>query len=75
MDFHYLSINGDVVERGFVEADPGYLYGYGLFETINVQNSQMEFYKEHMERLIKCSRKIGLSFKEDPFRIEEDCKR
>jgi 4-amino-4-deoxychorismate lyase len=64
-----------VVERGFVEADPGYLYGYGLFETINVQNGKMDFYQEHMERLIKSSRKIGLNFKRDPFMIEEDCNR
>ncbi|WKY47990.1 aminotransferase class IV [Eubacteriaceae bacterium ES3] len=63
------------MERGFVEADPGYLYGYGLFETINVQEGNMEFYHEHMERLIKSSPKIGLAFKNDPFKIEEDCYR
>ncbi|KNF09204.1 aminotransferase, class IV [Gottschalkia purinilytica] len=67
----YISINGKIVEDKNSSISPmseGYMFGYGLFETIKVVNSKMCFLEEHIERLKKSCKKIGLEFN---FNIKE----
>jgi len=49
------------------------LYGYGVFETINVFESKVIFFQEHMERLKSSSSVIGLDCDFDDVRISNDC--
>ncbi|WP_050740119.1 aminotransferase class IV [Acetobacterium bakii] len=53
--------------------DQGYLYGYGVFETINVVASKVIFFAEHMKRLKSSSAVIGLQVTFDEDRILRDC--
>jgi len=53
--------------------DPGYLYGYGVFETLNVYESKVIFFQEHMNRLKSSSSLIGLEFAFDDTEILNDC--
>lgn len=56
-----------------IPLDPGYLYGYGVFETLNVYESKVVFFPEHMERLKSSSALIGLEFTFDDTQILNDC--
>jgi 4-amino-4-deoxychorismate lyase len=56
-----------------VPVDQGYLYGYGVFETINIFESKAIFFAEHMERLKSSSAVIGLRCDFDDDRILSDC--
>ncbi|KXG75526.1 D-alanine aminotransferase [Thermotalea metallivorans] len=50
----YISLNGKIIkdhEAGISPVSEGFMYGYGLFETVKVQEGKMYFFTEHMERL------------------------
>ncbi|MCF8011547.1 MAG: aminotransferase class IV [Clostridiales bacterium] len=60
----YTSINGNIVKKD--EAlisiyDRGFLYGYGLFETIRVYNGQPLFVKKHLDRLLNSAPQINIA--------------
>ncbi|MBE3572771.1 MAG: aminotransferase class IV [Moorella humiferrea] len=40
-------------------ADPGFLYGAGLFETIRIEKGRALFLAEHLQRLISSARRLG----------------
>jgi branched-subunit amino acid aminotransferase/4-amino-4-deoxychorismate lyase len=42
--------------------DTGFLYGYGLFETILIQKKISIFFKEHFNRLEKSAKVLGIPF-------------
>lgn len=41
----------------------GYKYGLGLFETMLVSDGEIEFFKEHMDRLYKSCKVLGITFR------------
>ena len=45
---------------------PGFLYGYGLFETMLAKKGRVLFLEEHLERLFKSAKKIALPIKQTP---------
>ncbi|MGV8906935.1 MAG: aminotransferase class IV [Acetobacterium sp.] len=49
------------------------MYGYGVFETINVHDNQVIFFAEHMERLKSSSVLIGLKCEFNDAQILADC--
>ncbi len=61
----YICVNGRILERsqGVIPAlDRGFLYGYGLFETIRILPKGPVFLEDHLNRLEDSAAKIGLKF-------------
>ncbi|MPW25084.1 4-amino-4-deoxychorismate lyase [Alkalibaculum sp. M08DMB] len=58
----YISCNGILTDNQLIPLDQGYLYGYGLFETLKVKYNKILFFNEHMDRISKSSEKIGIKF-------------
>lgn len=56
-----------------IPLDPGYLYGYGVFETINVYDAKPAFFGEHIKRLESSSLLIDLECQFDVSGILMDC--
>lgn len=72
---HYVSYNGKISEECLIPLDQGFLYGYGVFETINIVKGQPVFFAEHMERLQKSALLVGLQLDPDCSRILADCEK
>ena len=56
-------INGALVPRSRASVsvfDHGFLYGYGLFETMRAYNGEIFLLERHLERLSKSADKIGI---------------
>ncbi|SHH13861.1 aminotransferase class IV [Clostridium grantii] len=52
----FLSLNGELIEEKDMKIFPlgeDFMYGYGLFETVKIQNNKTIFMKEHVKRLLK----------------------
>lgn len=59
----YISLNGKIAkahEAGISPVSEGFMYGYGLFETVKVQAGKMYFFAEHMERLRRGCGVLGM---------------
>lgn len=59
----YVSINGKLVslEKATISVESeGFLYGYGVFETIKFENRRIYFLKEHVERMKAGLEKLNL---------------
>lgn len=55
-------LNGSLqpmAETAINPADPGFLYGAGLFETIRIEKGQALFLSEHLDRLTGSARRLG----------------
>ncbi|GAF25332.1 branched-chain amino acid aminotransferase/4-amino-4-deoxychorismate lyase [Moorella thermoacetica Y72] len=48
-----------LTETAINPADPGFLYGAGLFETIRIEDGRALFLTEHLDRLTSSSRRLG----------------
>lgn len=57
-------LNGSIVEADTIEdiLEPGFLFGWGVFETLRVYNGSVSFLKEHLSRLKDGCGKISLAF-------------
>lgn len=58
-------INGQIVPEsraGIPVDDSGYLFGYGVFETLVARGETPLFLREHYERMRQNARTLGLSF-------------
>lgn len=71
----YVSYNGNLSKECQMPLDQGFLYGYGVFETINVSNGKPIFFDEHMERFKKSALVMGLHLQGDPDQIRTDCEK
>lgn len=63
-------LNGALVPRSQSRISPfdyGFLYGYGLFETMRAYSGRIFRLQQHLERLSRSARTIGLSL---PFSME-----
>lgn len=50
---------------------PGFLYGWGLFETMRATNNKIVYFAAHLARLKKSSRLISLRFPYPPEKLKE----
>ena len=57
-------LNGSLISRSQAQVsifDQGFLYGYGLFETMHAYHGKIFLLKQHLKRLLGSSEIIGLS--------------
>lgn len=59
----YVSYNGKLSKECQIPLDQGFLYGYGVFETINVVGGKAVFFDDHMDRFKKSALVMGLHLK------------
>ncbi|MFZ7120291.1 MAG: aminotransferase class IV [Eubacteriaceae bacterium] len=69
----YISVNGKLTKNCFVPLDEGYIYGYGLFETIKVYNKKIFFFHEHMQRFLDACKVLDLDLPCEIDCIKEYC--
>ncbi|AFA47406.1 aminotransferase class IV [Acetobacterium woodii] len=69
----YVSYNRELLKDCQVPLDQGFLYGYGLFETINVVKEKPLFFDEHMTRLKNSAVTIGLKLEMSLDQLYTDC--
>lgn len=67
-------LNGDIQEAKNIEniLEPGYLFGWGAFETLRIYNGKAAFPEEHIERLKEGCEKILLNSPKISFQEEID---
>ena len=64
MDFKYFSQNGKIlpIEQAVIPmSNIEYSYGFGVYENIRISNGTIYFIKDHVERLLKSARIIGIT--------------
>ena len=69
-------LNGDLVPRSKAKLSPfdhGFLYGYGLFETMRSYNGTIFRIGRHLERLQKSAKIMSLATKLASFDLEKAC--
>jgi len=71
----YASYNGEISKEPQISLDQGFLYGYGVFETINVAQGKPVFFDDHMERFKQSALVMGLKLISHPDQIGRDCQR
>lgn len=74
----YVWMNGEIIpaEKAKVSVnDYGFLYGFGLFETIRAYNGKPFMLEAHLERLNGSLRSLGLSFRIDVDEIRKAIRR
>lgn len=67
-------INGALVPRGEARISPfdrGFLYGYGLFETMRSYRGWVFRLDRHLARLMRSAERLGLAALLDPVTLEE----
>lgn len=72
----YISVNGSLLKEKEICISPmsgGYMYGYGLFETVKVYEGKAIFIEEHIERLIKGCEELKLKINNHLNSIKEYC--
>lgn len=69
----YASYNGEISKEPQISLDQGFLYGYGVFETINVAHGKPSFFADHMERFKQSALVMGLNLTSHPDQIKADC--
>jgi branched-subunit amino acid aminotransferase/4-amino-4-deoxychorismate lyase len=59
-----LYLNGKIVKEDSNQEilEPGFLFGWGVFETLRIYSGEPAFLKEHIQRLKQGCNKISLSF-------------
>jgi D-alanine transaminase len=61
----YAILNGEMIERSEAKVDVedrGYQFGDGVYEVIRVYNGKMFTAAEHLERFVKSSESLGITF-------------
>lgn len=72
--YNWAYLNGKILpatEPAVALVDRGFLFGYGLFETIRIQNGRCIRFSRHMSRLADGARLIGLDNLPTPHAIQE----
>jgi branched-chain amino acid aminotransferase group I len=67
-------INGSIVPRSEASISPfdrGFLYGYGLFETMRSYGGRVFRLDRHLARLMRSAEKLGLASELDPVALEQ----
>lgn len=71
----YVSYNGEISKKPQIPLDQGFLYGYGVFETINVAHGKPVFFDDHIERLKQSALVMGLNLTVHPDQIRVECQK
>lgn len=69
-------LNGNLTplpEAKISPLDHGFLYGYGLFETMRAYNGTIFRLECHLDRLYKAAETLGISSRLAPFNLEKAC--
>ena len=72
----YIHFNGKLVNKSDTHILPGsegFLYGYGLFETIKLYQGEIIFFAEHFARMEDGCKKLGLQLDKGPDEILNYC--
>ncbi|MFZ5942688.1 MAG: aminotransferase class IV [Bacillota bacterium] len=72
----YIHFNGQISKNTIphiLPSNEGFLYGYGLFETIKLLKGRIYFFCEHFARMEKGCRQLGLELKYSPDQILNYC--
>jgi branched-chain amino acid aminotransferase len=70
----FVYINGALVARGKARISPfdrGFLYGYGLFETMRSYRGYVFRLDRHLARLMRSAERLGLAAELDPAELEQ----
>ena len=70
----FVYINGSLVARGKARISPfdrGFLYGYGLFETMRSYRGYVFRLDRHLARLMRSAERLGLAAELDPAELEK----
>ncbi len=70
-------LNGDVVPADEAMISPmggGFMYGYGIFETVKVYRQKIVFMEEHFKRLRWSCKVLEMELKYEDHEIELNCK-
>jgi branched-chain amino acid aminotransferase len=69
-------LNGSLVALANAKisiSDQGFLYGYGLFQTVRAYHGKMFFLDRHIKRLYDAAEVIGMQHKLDGLDLEKAC--
>ncbi len=69
-------LNGDLIPRSRAKISPfnhGFLYGYGLFETMRAYNGSVFRLNRHLARLHQSAETLGIASKLASFDLEKAC--
>jgi branched-subunit amino acid aminotransferase/4-amino-4-deoxychorismate lyase len=69
-------LNGKLLNAAAAAISPfgeGFQFGVGVFTTVRVQAGRAEFLKEHIERLVRDARALGLLAASEPSVLSERC--
>ena len=69
-------LNGTIYkmnEKTTLPLSQAFMFGYGLFETLKVEDGNIIFFDEHMNRLIEGAKILGLKLEEESADILKDC--
>ena len=69
-------LNGDLIPRSQAKLSPfdhGFLYGYGLFETMRAYNGSIFRLDRHLVRLRRSAETLGIESKLASFSLEKAC--
>jgi len=72
----YIHFNGKLVNQSdpyILPGSEGFLYGYGLFETIKLYKGEIFFFAEHIARMEAGCKTLGLQFDQDPKEMLNYC--
>ncbi|KJS86214.1 MAG: hypothetical protein JM58_07310 [Peptococcaceae bacterium BICA1-8] len=72
----YIHFNGKLVNKSgpyILPESDGFLYGYGLFETIKLYQGEIIFFAEHFARMEAGCKTLGLQFDKGPDEILDYC--
>ena len=67
-------LNGSLIPRSqatISASDYGFLYGYGLFETMRSYSGHIFRLEQHLERLSRSTKLLGINFSLNSFDLEE----
>jgi len=72
----FVSINNKFINKDDANISifsEGFCYGFGLFETIKIENEKIIFFDEHIERLINSTKELDMEFSQDIESLKKHC--
>ncbi len=72
----FVYLNGELIPHPWAKLSPfdhGFLYGYGLFETMRSYNSVIFRLEQHLTRLLKSAEILGIGTKLTAFDLNKAC--
>jgi len=70
----FVYFNGSIIpgsEANLSPFDYGFLYGYGLFETMRAYSGSIFYLEQHLERLLRSAQLLGLNLERDAAALKD----